>query len=107
MIVHFKFKGRGYLPWFILPGVFLVLTPVYGWLRGSSALPVDEHLGAVALAITGVMSFWLAAVGDRKVGIDVFSREAWTSNLLESPHVCFNLPMRLFSLLMLVVSLLL
>jgi hypothetical protein len=104
-MMHFRFKGYGYSVWFIVLGAFLVLRPIFESLTHSSEDALRRHLNAAILAASGAIIFLIAARADKKAGIDVFSRSAWTSDIMLSQHVCFSVPMRLFGVLLLLVSL--
>lgn len=81
-------------------GSFLIFVPVllYIPLRALIGNWEEVHRSAVLsihLAISGVLLFVIAAIQDKRAGIDVWSKHAWTSGLLESQHICFHVPLRL------------
>jgi len=103
--MHFRFKGYGYSVWFIVIGGFLIVRPLFETFGGGSEDAMRRHINGAVLAISGALTFFIATRADRKNGIEVFSKEAWTSDLMMSEHVCFNVPMRLFGVALLVISL--
>ncbi|HRE79693.1 MAG TPA: hypothetical protein PLN52_01535, partial [Opitutaceae bacterium] len=73
-------------------------------LRVLTGALEEDHRGAVlglSLMLSATIIFVVAMVGDRKSGIEVWSRRAWTSELLESQHICFHVPLRLAGVVML------
>lgn len=59
---------------------------------------------ALDLLISGIITLAIAVTQDRKVGIEVFSRRAWTSELMESQDIFFHVPIRLAGVVMLITS---
>ena len=103
--MHLRFKGYGYTVWFIVLGAFFVFRPLFeNFLHGSEET-LRHDINAAVLAVSGVMTFLVGAYGDKRSGIDVFSKSAWTSDIMFSQHICFSLPMRLFGVVLMVISL--
>lgn len=103
--MHLRFKGYGYTVWFVIIGAFFIVPPLIEANTGSSGDALRRHINAAVLSISGVVIFWIAAKADKKNGINVFSKHAWTSDITISEHMCFSIPMRLFAVLLLLISL--
>jgi hypothetical protein len=104
--MHFRFKGYGYLVLLVPIGGFLLFPPLVEKFLPGSEEAVRRHVNGIVLAFSGFVTFWIAAHSDKKSGIDVFARHAWTSDIMISSNICFNIPMRLFAVIMVVASLL-
>ena len=92
-------------------GRFLILVPVavYLPLRFVVGEWEETHHAAIVclvLAVSGALTLGIAAKLDRKAGIEVFSRHAWTKGIMESEHVFFFLPVRVVGALAILASLL-
>lgn len=92
-------------------GRFLILLPaaLYIPLRMVVGQWEESHHAAIVsllLALTGVLTLCIAVVLDKRSGIDVFSRNAWTKGILESQHIFFYLPIRIVGGLAVLASLL-
>ena len=92
-------------------GRFLILLPValYIPLRALVGEWEESHHAAVVclcLALSGAITLAIAAVLDKKSGINIYSMHAWTKGLMESRHTFFYLPIRVVGLLAIVASLL-
>jgi hypothetical protein len=89
--MRIRFKGYGFLL-FLVPTLLLVI------IRLVAGDLEDSHralLTGVDLLLSGLILFLIATRLDRKVGIEVWSRTAWTTALFESQHVCWDIPLRL------------
>ena len=95
-----RFKGLGKVI-FLLP---LLLAILLRMVLGDE----DEHSRPVFLcilfALSGAITIGIGAIQDKKAGIDIFARKAWTSEVLESQHIFFYVPLRIAGLVALVVS---
>ena len=90
----------------IVLGSFILVRPLLELFVTGPHYALRRHVDGAVLAIAGAATFWFAVRADRKNGIEVFSKRAWTSDLMVSAHVCFNMPMRLFGIALFLVSLL-
>ena len=88
----------------ILCGCFLVLRPLAEAFIHEPEAALRRHLGALVFATAGVLTFCAAAVLDRRSGVDVFSKVAWTSQLMESQHIMLFQPLRLVGVVYFVAS---
>lgn len=84
-------------------GKALILVPVLSYipLRIFVGAWEESHRSAVlclSLIVTGVVTLAIAAVQDKKAGLSMLSRDAWTTRLMESQHIFFYLPIRLVGL---------
>jgi hypothetical protein len=59
---------------------------------------------SLCLLVSALITFAIAAIEDKKVGIDVFTRPAWSANLMESHHIFYYLPIRIVAVLMFIAS---
>ena len=90
-------------------GKFLMLIPVltYVPLRVFVESWEESHRSLVlslVLLVSAVVTLAIAATQDRKSGLEVFSRRAWTTDLMESQHLFFHLPIRIVGAAWLVAS---
>ncbi len=92
-------KGLGYAGFLILIGCFLLIRPLIEHLESSSEAMLRRHIGAAVFATAGVLTFGLAAFLDKKSGPEVFSKSAWSSEILDSQHIMLYLPLRLIGVL--------
>lgn len=103
--MHIQNKGYGIAaPGFVVLG-FLILRPLLESLLGRDYSGLHHHLNAAVLAFAGVASFFLAAHLDKKSGIDVFCKYAWSEGFLESKHSIVYLPLRVVGVLFVFISL--
>lgn len=58
----------------------------------------------ILFALSGGITFAIGVLQDKKAGIEVFSRKAWTSEMMDSQHLFFYMPLRLVGILALVLS---
>lgn len=100
--MYIKCKGYGWLL-FIVPLLLLIALRA---LAGDSEEANRTFLIGADLSISGIILFIVAAKLDHSVGIDVRTRNAWTTDLLESHHSCWNLPLRLVGIMLFLVGLL-
>jgi hypothetical protein len=103
--MHLRFKELGHAAWIILVGAFLVLRPLFEYFSREQEDLMKKHINGAALLVAGLLTFLIVARADKKNGIEVFSRRAWTSDLLLSQHLCFSIPMRLFGVVLIGASL--
>src|SRR5687768_14135329 len=96
--MQFRFKGYGHTVWFIAIGAFFIVPPIIRAIFSGPEEVERKHIIGTVLALCGAIIFWIGARADSRNGVDVFSRHAWTSDLMLSEHVCFNVPMRLFGI---------
>ena len=90
-------------------GKALILVPVLSYipLRAIVGQWEESHRSAVlalSLLVSGLITLVIAANLDKKAGIDLRSRNAWTIGLLESQHIFFYLPIRLVGVILLLAS---
>ena len=65
---------------------------------------VFNKVARVALTISGVLVFVIAAYADAKDGINVRMLTTWSSEILRSQHISFSLPMRVAGVLLFLMS---
>jgi hypothetical protein len=99
--MQIRFKGYGFLL-FLVPLFFLIgIRMIVGdWEESHRHLLIGIDLFA-----SGFVLFEIAKRLDRKIGIEVWSRAAWTTDLFESHHLCWNLPLRLAGIILALVGL--
>jgi hypothetical protein len=95
-----RFKGLGF---------FLLLVPVLLFIpiRAIAGDLEDTHRNIVlfiTLFLSGTVIFMIAAIQDKKVGISAFSRNAWTTEIMESQHICFHIPLRMAGVILVISS---
>jgi hypothetical protein len=78
-------------------GRFLLLVPVVVNIPMRMIVgPWEEShraaIVALCLAVSGVFTVAIVAALDKKSGIDVYSRHAWTTGIMESQHIFLFLP---------------
>ena len=96
-----RFKGFGFLLFLIPVLSYIPLRLIVGdWEESHHSAVVS-----ISLLVSCVIMFFAAASLDRKAGIDAFSRPAWTSELMESQHICFHIPLRLAAVILLIAGL--
>lgn len=88
-------KGLGFAGLLILIGCFMIIRPLIEHLESGPEEVLRRHVNAVVLATAGILTFGLAAYLDKKSGLEVFTKRAWTNELLESQHIMLYLPLRL------------
>lgn len=94
--MNFRTKGLGFLAFIIPP---FVTIPVRMIIEAMGSGPTHGvGILSIVLSISGVILFGISLIQDQKVGIDLRTRDAWTRNLMESPHTFFNIPIRLIAL---------
>ena len=99
--MHIKCKGYGWLL-FVVPLLVLIVLRLFA---GDAEETHRALLIGADLSISGAVLFIVASKMDHIVGIDIRSRAAWTTDLLESRHSCWNLPLRLVSIILFVTGL--
>ena len=103
--MHIQNKGYGIAaPGFVIVG-FLILRPALETLFGRDGPGLHGRINAAVLAFAGVASFVLAAHMDKKAGIKVLSKYAWTEGFFESRHSILYLPLRAIGILFVLISL--
>jgi len=91
-----RFNGLGFL-------VLILPVVLYIPIRAIAGEAVGTHRGIVffiEFILSGALLFAIAALQDKKIGIDVLSPSAWTSRLLDSQHISFYIPLRLAGIIM-------
>ena len=92
-------EGLGFLVFLVPPFVTIVVRIIIDSSKSGASLL------SMVLSISGIILFAIAAIQDKKVGIDLRHRDAWTRNILESPHTFFGIPMRLIAMAYILTSL--
>ena len=87
----------------------LIVVPVLSYIPLriiTGGLEESHHTAVVSmsLVVSGVVTLIIAAVQDKRAGIDVFGRPAWTTEIMESQHIFFYLPIRLVAVIFLLAS---
>jgi hypothetical protein len=90
-------------------GKALILVPVLSYIPLRVVLGYIEETHrsvvlCVSLMVSAFITLVIAAVQDKKAGIDVFARHAWTGGILESQHIFFYLPIRVVGVILLIAS---
>ena len=90
-------------------GKALILVPILSYIPLRTLVGDFEEshhalVVSLSLLVSGVLTLAIAAAHDKKAGIDVFSREAWSSGLMESQHIFFYLPIRVVGAILLTAS---
>ena len=104
MHIGSKFKGYGYSVLIIVIAAFLVLRPIVERIWSAPEELLRRPVNALVLMLSGLVTLWIASIVDKRNGIDIFKKKAWISDIMESQHICFGIPMRLFGVLIFVVG---
>ena len=96
-------------PRFMGLGRALILVPVLSYIPLRAIVgDLEESHRNVALSLSLLVSSLIilafAAFQDKKTGIDLRSKHAWTTGLMESQHIFFYLPIRLVGAILLIAS---
>jgi hypothetical protein len=94
-----RFKGLGKVI-FLVPLLLAILLRMFTEEEESNR----GTFLCVLFALSGVITLVVGLLQDKNTGIDVFSRKAWSSELMESQHLFFYMPLRLVGILALVFS---
>lgn len=95
-----RFKGLGKVI-FLVPLLLAIL------LRMFAGEEDESNRGAflcILFALSGTVTLVIGVLQDKKTGTEAFSRKAWTSDLMESQHLFFYMPLRLVGIVALVLS---
>lgn len=100
-----RFKGCGLLFWIVLPVSYIPLRMLLEASGNGQMKNNRPVIISLSLAVSGTVLFLVAALQDKRAGIDPLDKSAWTSQLFESQHICFHIPMRLVAAVMILASL--
>lgn len=98
-------KGYGWLVPIVVIASFLVVRPLVEVIYGRDFPEARSLINGIVLSVSGIVLFGCAAYLDRRSGINVFRRPAWTSKAFESQHTLFGMPLRLVAIILVVLSL--
>ena len=81
-------------------GRALIAVPVLSYipLRFVIGDLEDTHhalVAGISLIVSAIITLVIASVLDGRTGLNIWTKPAWTSRLLESQHIFFYVPVRL------------
>jgi hypothetical protein len=77
----------------------LLYIPIHA-IAGEYEASHRDILISITLILSSMAMVYIAAIQDKKTGIDIKSKSAWTTDILESQHICFYIPLRLAGLIL-------